>query len=343
MDAPARSLSCLTALRFAAALLVLLFHADLLYGLPAAFGPVAAGYVGVSFFFVLSGFLLTWSRRRTDGPGAFYWRRFARIWPLHALVTVLAVMLGLAAEGYVGSLPSNLLLLTGMEQSINPPSWSLATEAFFYAAFPLLAVWIGRRRRLRLVALACILSGFALGAAADAVLGTELQWSYRLPLVRLGEFVLGMTLATAMLRGWRPPPLRVALGATAGMYLALWLLGDAAPMYSGSYLLALPLALLIAAAAARELRTGVQAPAWAVALGRWSFAVYLLHWPVLLAVGRLELGAVAATGITLVASTALAAAFYAGFERPVERRLRALPRAAARRTGAPIPAELRAG
>ena len=88
--APAR-LPSLTGLRFAAAFLVFGFHAHI-EGIVAAgatrdvmdwvFGPGAAG---VSFFFVLSGFVLTWSVRPGETAWRFWRRRIAKIYPNHAV------------------------------------------------------------------------------------------------------------------------------------------------------------------------------------------------------------------------------------------------------------------
>ena len=82
-----RRLDSLTGLRFLAALVVVCSH------LPAALGlrgrillgsvdeELALGGAGVLFFFLLSGFVLCWSRRAGDRPLDFYGRRFARIYP----------------------------------------------------------------------------------------------------------------------------------------------------------------------------------------------------------------------------------------------------------------------
>jgi peptidoglycan/LPS O-acetylase OafA/YrhL len=60
---------------------------------------IGLGYTGVAFFFVLSGVVLAWSHKAGDTKKSFYWRRFARVWPLHALMTALAVPLILLSGG----------------------------------------------------------------------------------------------------------------------------------------------------------------------------------------------------------------------------------------------------
>src|SRR5688500_11327609 len=186
-------LRSLTALRFGAALMVFLFHATA----SSDVTPFGAGYVGVTFFFVLSGFVLTWAHSPDTSVAQFYWRRFARVWPLHALVCVLVVVVGLESAGG-GSLAANLTLVRGVgaDEMLNPPSWSLSTEAFFYLAFPAIAVALAAMRRLRVAAIAAVAGSSVLGLViGSAVQHSQLDtWTYLFPPVRLGEFVLGMTL-----------------------------------------------------------------------------------------------------------------------------------------------------
>ena len=84
-------LDSLTGLRFFAAEMVVIHHFSNFATLPFLWRYQGFGATGVTFFFVLSGFVLTWSFRPADTPGRFYWRRFARIWPLHAVTTLLAL------------------------------------------------------------------------------------------------------------------------------------------------------------------------------------------------------------------------------------------------------------
>ena len=91
-------LESLTGMRFLAALLVFGCHAAVL----GYFAPetelrlmkftYSGGWIGVVFFFVLSGFVLTWSVRPGDTPRAFWRRRVCKIYPNH-LVTALAAIL----------------------------------------------------------------------------------------------------------------------------------------------------------------------------------------------------------------------------------------------------------
>jgi peptidoglycan/LPS O-acetylase OafA/YrhL len=97
-------LPSLTGARFIAAVLVFLFHSMAVYPLvsPGAhrtqttlFSP--AGFTGVTFFFVLSGFVLTWAMRPNDTAARFWRRRFFKIYPTHLLTfAALSTLVALA-------------------------------------------------------------------------------------------------------------------------------------------------------------------------------------------------------------------------------------------------------
>src|SRR4051812_23307274 len=96
-------LDSLTGLRWMAALLVFFLHIQSHQaflptgGLGATWltHAMAAGRSGVSFFYILSGFVLAWSVRPTDTRRAFWWRRLAKVYPNH-FVTFFVALLVLA-------------------------------------------------------------------------------------------------------------------------------------------------------------------------------------------------------------------------------------------------------
>ena len=157
----------LTALRFMAALWVVLY--TFWPNLDVGFLPnlAAKGYLGVELFFVLSGFILShvylhaFAEKRFSYRG-FLWARIARVYPLHVFTLLGVMALGLAAVA-VGmsiddsvlswkTLPAHLLMVHAWgfagEAGWNHPSWSISAEWFAYLAFPLfaLAAWPLRRR-----------------------------------------------------------------------------------------------------------------------------------------------------------------------------------------------------
>ncbi|MGL5837730.1 MAG: acyltransferase family protein [Sphingorhabdus sp.] len=153
----------LTGLRGVAAWAVVFYHIRSGMGgyapdwLIAAF---AKGYLAVDLFFMLSGFVmwLTYGQRFADKglqySGEFLARRFARIWPLHALILCItcAFVLVLAATGRpfasgypLSELPLHFTLtqnwgLTG-DLSWNHPAWSISAELGAYLLFPFIALY----------------------------------------------------------------------------------------------------------------------------------------------------------------------------------------------------------
>lgn len=147
MKPKARQLDSLTGLRFVAAFSVFAHHMANKFGCPQF--RVALGALGVSFFFVLSGFILTYvynGRLDKSSVKRFYFTRWARIWPLH-FVTLL-ITLFYTGKWFAGFEPSVLFCNATLIQSwipdrdyifsMNGVAWSISTEMFFYFMFPIL-------------------------------------------------------------------------------------------------------------------------------------------------------------------------------------------------------------
>ena len=230
-------LPAITTLRFFAAFHVVLFHMRVIGILPG--GPwwyqnfASIGYVGVNFFFVLSGFILVYTY---DGPslnaGKFWWARFARIYPAYLLSLIVAApffffaLRQLNLPFYAWSkqhtfwactLTLSLLQAWAPRAALtwNSVCWSLSVEAFFYLVFPFFLL---RSRKLSpsalliaVFALWCASLTFTCGyvllhpdGAANVNSGaTDLFWKNVLsfnPIVRLPEFLVGMMAGRLFLR-----------------------------------------------------------------------------------------------------------------------------------------------
>ncbi|MFJ8437789.1 acyltransferase family protein [Kitasatospora griseola] len=290
-------LPSLTGLRWTAALMVFLFHVWIVeyFGgriggtLGFAFG---AGNTGVSFFFVLSGFVLAWSTPPGSGGVVRFWRRrLARVYPLHLATALLA--LAMAYFLAAGTLPqtrqlfANLFLVqswpqdVSFYQSANPVSWSLACEAFFYLLFPLIVRPLratGWRGSAVLAAVSTALV-ITMPMLVDGWLHpVDAGWAvYYFPLARLPEFLLGIALAELVRADrWQGPGLTVSLALTVGGY---FMASQADFLYRYAACTVIGFALLIPAAATADLR-GEPSP-WrgrlAVRLGELSFAFYMVH------------------------------------------------------------------
>ena len=157
--APARTprLASIEAARALAALAVVLMHATHLMRVPQFSGHVALGgmfdfgYVGVDFFFVLSGFIITYVHHAELGRGAarwpgYLWKRFVRVFPIYWLVLAMTAGPSMAARWLAGrtpvselgaqDIPGTLLLwIGGHEPEYVGVAWSLQYEVLFYLSF----------------------------------------------------------------------------------------------------------------------------------------------------------------------------------------------------------------
>ena len=295
--APVAQLDALTGSRFVAAYAILILHGTAFgYTLPPWLNLAQA----VSYFFVLSGFILAY--RYPELPdrraiGRFYWARFARIWPVHffclmlSLVTVPTAFWA-SADGIAWSiLPLQILLLNAwvpIERFVfgfNPPAWTISVECFFYVVYPALILrwtttWRWKLAGSGLLLLALALIAYATAMPAAATLEEEnhisaLALLYGNPLARLFEFTLGMTAAMTWHRYHHRLQMSLVIATTLEVAL---LFAIAADLYWA----------------------GHEAPVWGAATGRPGFdwrvltstplgtAACLLYAPliVLLAAGK---------------------------------------------------------
>jgi peptidoglycan/LPS O-acetylase OafA/YrhL len=331
----AAPLPSLTGLRWIAAVLVFGLHIQMVAyfsGSAAAFvsQAFAAGKTGVSFFFILSGFILMWSARPHDSARGFWRRRVARIYPVHFATFVIALLMAFTIDGAmrpsVGQAVANLFLVQSWTPSgpsqLNPVSWSLTCEAFFYALFPVFAAAV-RRCPAWLTAVLAVLATVTVMVLPTINTHLGLMWSvYYFPPARLPEFLLGMLLARLVILGrWRGPGMALSLLiAVIGYALA--------PRFGTNTATATVLGygLLIARSAQADL-AGEPSPwrhRWLVRLGEISFAFYMIHLLVLRAGERLfafhpKLPLLPALGATVAAfacSLTLAWMLYRWVEKP---------------------------
>ena len=264
-----------------------------------------AGPAGVALFFVLSGFILTY----TYGDAAtspridrrrFAVARFARIYPVYALGLVIGLLPWLESVpwhrlppiptainvGGVGG--ATVLLLQSwiprMAHRWNSVGWSLSNEAFFYLCFPFLLSWTSRLRTRTLV----------LGAAAiyvGTMIASTIGWNgspfvealvYYHPLVRIGDFFMGIVAGQVYLRarasGERGSSPRRTITTALLLVVALAWSGALPKVLVQNSLFAPAFALVIYQLAWQRGRVAafLSRPAM-VSLGNASYAIYILH------------------------------------------------------------------
>lgn len=342
----------LTGLRYFAALLVFFSHLKW-DNAPSALQIVfEQGYVGVSFFFVLSGFVLSYSYGDKVRSGALSLKtyvllRLARLSPLHFITAAPFVLLGL----YQGNLDwlktlLNLLYLHSWAPiasfyfSLNAPSWSLSNEMFFYLCFfPL--VLLPTRSQLRIalgllamVVLAACLVYWRLDEHKLFGHQTFAHWLfYIFPGFRLLEFIIGMVLYGFWKDGWRIQPFCLApsyLLLVVAMYFAHLI-----PEPFRFSLWFLPVIVLFFYAHLDEdgLATRFYSHRTLVLLGNASFAFYLIHQPLIQVFTRvlasLKLSNWGFCLVAWLAISALSVAAYLLYEKPAESFLKSRIRKAA--------------
>jgi len=355
----------LEALRGLAALAVALHHIGVeSFTPPLPLAPRA--YLAVDLFFVLSGFVIALAYEEDMGRGltlgGFLRRRLYRLYPLFLLSLALglaAAVLGwwlavpLGGALLLAGLPAALLLLplplpaTGHGWRpvipLNPAAWSLSLELWGNCAYALLLPWLNRRRLLLILggaALALIL--LRLGHYGGLNYGPGWH-GYPLGWVRftLG-FAAGLLLCRLRRRGGLPSCGAATLLALGLAQSAVWatpqgavwaMPGGGAGLELGAVLLLGPATVLLGA----TVRLGGAAARAALVLGRLSYPIYILHWPVLYLaeIARRAAGieTAAAPAVSVLALLTLILLTAAAAERWVDRPCRAWldARGAARR------------
>jgi len=154
-------LPALTGLRCFAALNIVFFH----FSNPKWFGPFAPiidnGYTSVSFFLLMSGYILAYNYSDRAQKGQlksrnFWIARFSRLYPVYGLALILS--LGMLMEEWHARSHAQFawgvlltpLMLQGWSPSLstfwNTPAWTMCVEAFFYLIFPFVILWKRPRR-----------------------------------------------------------------------------------------------------------------------------------------------------------------------------------------------------
>lgn len=199
----------LTALRFFAAAVVVWSHLQGYRLVPSADG-IFLLFDGVSFFFVLSGFVLQHTyRNRIEilSWWDFFRLRLARIWPLHFITFTAALFV---FSRFPNSFDQALKTIAGFslfqswfpEPSVyfvgNNVSWSLSCEMFFYSLFPIISIIAVKHPKILITAIIAALAVYILPwfwifqAGQTDSLATGLFAVS--PLVRIPEFIFGILL-----------------------------------------------------------------------------------------------------------------------------------------------------
>lgn len=207
----------LTSLRFFAAFMIVIYHCDGFFGFTVE--KLHHLPQGVSLFFVLSGFILTYvySRLETVSDIKNFWRaRIARIWPAYMASLILGfILLGFPWE--TKRVIANLFMIQAWCPMIsyyfsyNSVAWSISTEFFFYLAFPVLIYKLNQNWKIKLFGAGLFLLFLIFlshyfqvtqdfNASISKFVITQ-HWLIAVnPTSRIFEFVFGMVLGNLWLR-----------------------------------------------------------------------------------------------------------------------------------------------
>lgn len=353
LPATAKNLTALTSIRFLAALRVAMYHLvnwdHRTYWWRGLMGTPAS----VSYFFVSSGFLLTYTYgarfdRDEMNYSKFWLGRCVRLLPVYFLGLLVAFPVLLHTHEVA---PGKMALTVFLLQSWSPgsalywnaPAWALSNLAFCYLSLPFLL-----RATRHFSKMACLTSAVAAWVVSLTLSLTYLHlnpdhlghidsntvafWLYVLkynPLSHLPEFFIGVLAARLFTAGggFRRTQADFAFVFSTVVILIILLFGYSLPYpVTHTGLLAPLLAVLIASIASGAFIDKVLKPKWFVLLGQSSFALYMFHAPLLIYIAwyfahRTELGHIAHL-VVVAAIVVLSLVLYRWVEAPLTAKLR---------------------
>nr|WP_276556384.1 acyltransferase [Pseudomonas peradeniyensis] len=286
-------------MRFIAALYVFIFHIQIRW-------PVTdttflsnifnEGAIGMSAFFMLSGYLLMLTYSNSSSIREYFVNRVARIYPIYFVAGLVTLpWLGVSLAGDTAEIAlstlriffifiANIFLIQAWFPQLfslwnNGGSWSISVEAFCYAMFPLLVKFICRSstRTVLMVIFACYCVSLMPGISVKAYGQYGIPVFYAMPVFRFPEFVIGACVFILSKRHPLPPSTWIIQLASIAVFFAyLGHFGAVMPIYTGHNWIVIP----VVAITLCTLATGRGPVAWVLSrplfvwLGKVSYCFY---------------------------------------------------------------------
>lgn len=295
-----RTILSVQVMRGLAAVAVAIFHAHVILARPE-YGEfnilpsiASKGWLGVNFFFVLSGFIIMFAHVNDVGNpkriANYIWKRFSRVYPVYWIFLTFFLAAAYRGIGHPnfswdgGNILTAYALVKLCDQFSLPlqVAWTLFYEITFYAVFMLLLV----HRTVGIVALAA----WMFSVLVSSLVFGNVEWG--LLNIWNAYFVVGMLVYLLYRKSdgkWAIPILTAGLAILLVMVCGV--IGEMEYVQKHPWMmlsLALPFALILLGCALGEQRYGWQPPRFLLALGDSTYAIYLVHSPAITMIALLN-------------------------------------------------------
>lgn len=286
-------MASIEAARALAAVAVVLMHAANLMSVEHFSGHIGMGrvfdfgYVGVDFFFVLSGFIITYIHYADIGRpgmiGRYLWRRFSRIFPIYWFILLLVILVTTLARMTQGKSPgfeigvediagTVFLMMSGDDPKYVGVAWSLQFEVMFYLAFCVLLIH-ARAGAMLFLAWGAYVLLHVVGWASPRL-------PFQLSNPHCFQFLVGVCVGAIARRHPLQTRVGMLLPSVLGFVLAtLFEVDGPFERHSGPGRIALGLAaaFVLATLVGLERQQLLKTPAWLARMGSVSYTIYLGH------------------------------------------------------------------
>ncbi|WP_342114013.1 acyltransferase family protein [Pseudoduganella sp. OTU4001] len=258
------------------------------------------GAMGVDLFFLISGFIMVYTTQGASGPrdaALFTVKRFARIWPAYAVVTILWIFISRGGMGFfhdadrLRALFKSLAFQPLAPQEapffglVFPLAWTLAFEMYFYIVFGI-SMLAGRLRWFVLASWMLLTLVLLPATHGGPTLNVQQYLSFRSAYMQLVtnpiiyEFLAGVVIGLIYLN----PRIRIRNETVAWQTVVcsagfvLWWGWSGVGGFHGPAGWGWPLALMVLALAIASKTVALTMPRWLVWTGTVSYSMYLTHF-----------------------------------------------------------------